>query len=111
MRHIIRRLFELALPANRSAFLWGPRKTGKTWWVGHNLPGAVVIDLLKTDVLAEYASHPALLRERYAKHTGLIDPDDNKFIAGALAGGADYLVSGDGHLLAQKKTARCGLSP
>jgi hypothetical protein len=27
------------------------------------------------------------------------DPDDNKFIECALAGGADYIVSGDKHLL------------
>lgn len=31
------------------------------------------------------------------------DPDDDKFIACALAGKADYLVSGDRHMLAQKQ--------
>ena len=28
------------------------------------------------------------------------DPDDDKFIEAAVAGGVDYVVSGDGHLLA-----------
>ncbi len=27
------------------------------------------------------------------------DPDDNEFLECALAGGADYIVSGDAHLL------------
>ena len=27
------------------------------------------------------------------------DPDDDKFLEAAVAGGVDYLVSGDGHLL------------
>jgi putative PIN family toxin of toxin-antitoxin system len=30
------------------------------------------------------------------------DPDDNKFIACAIEGEADYIVSGDGHLLSLK---------
>lgn len=50
----------------RSLFLWGPRKTGKSSWLRQQFPDAVLIDLLKTDVFAEYASRPALLRERQA---------------------------------------------
>ena len=58
----------LALPdlAKHSVFLWGPRRTGKTYWVRQHLAGAPVIDLLETDVFAEYASRPALLRERFS---------------------------------------------
>ncbi len=70
------RLFELNLPPGRSAFLWGPRKVGKTYWITHHLAGAEIIDLLKTDVFAEYISRPALLRERYQNHRGLVVIDE-----------------------------------
>ncbi len=73
---IKKRLFELDLPAGKSAFLWGPRKVGKTYWISHTLKNAAVIDLLKTDTLAEYISRPALLRERYQNHKGLIVIDE-----------------------------------
>lgn len=73
---IKKRLFELNLPAGKSAFLWGPRKVGKTYWISHTLKNATVIDLLKTDTLAEYISRPALLRERYQNHKGLIVIDE-----------------------------------
>jgi len=74
--NIKKRLFELNLPAGKSAFLWGPRKVGKTYWISHSLKKATVIDLLKTDTLAEYVSRPALLRERYLNHKGLIVIDE-----------------------------------
>jgi len=74
---IKKRLFELNLPAGKSAFLWGPRKVGKTYWISHSLKNATVIDLLKSDTLAEYVSRPALLRERYQNHkSGLIVIDE-----------------------------------
>jgi predicted AAA+ superfamily ATPase len=73
---IKKRLFELNLPSGKSAFLWGPRKVGKTYWVTHNLAGVEIIDLLKTDVFAEYISRPALLRERYQDHRGLVIIDE-----------------------------------
>ena len=56
MRKIIKRLFSLNLPKNKSAFLWGPRQVGKTYWIRENLPDAKYIDLLKTDVFADYIS-------------------------------------------------------
>ena len=74
--HIKKRLFELNLPVGKSAFLWGPRKVGKTYWISHSLKKATVIDLLKTDTLAEYVSRPALLRERYLDHKGFIVIDE-----------------------------------
>jgi uncharacterized protein len=76
MRKIKNRLFELNLPAGKSAFLWGPRKAGKTYWITHHLKGTFIIDLLKTDTFAEYAARPALLRERYQNHHGLIVIDE-----------------------------------
>ena len=84
MGKIIRRLFELNLPVHRSAFLWGPRKVGKTYWIRHSLPSAIVIDLLKTDIFADYVSRPAILRERYQDHKGLIVIDEIQKIPSLL---------------------------
>ncbi len=68
MGKIIQRIFDLRLPPERSAFLWGPRKVGKTHWIRNNLPDATIIDLLETDTFASFAARPALLRERYREH-------------------------------------------
>src|SRR3989338_3693679 len=84
MGKIVRRLFQLDLPPRRSAFLWGPRKVGKSYWIGHHLPNATVLDFLKTDVFAEYAARPALLRERYQRHKGLIVLDEVQKIPAIL---------------------------
>lgn len=80
MKKIKVRLLEITLPYRRSAFLWGPRKTGKTYWIKKHLPDTVLIDLLKTDVFADYASRPALLRERYQTHQGIIVIDEIQMV-------------------------------
>jgi predicted AAA+ superfamily ATPase len=68
------------LPPGQSAFLWGPRKTGKTYWLNQTFPNQVRIDLLQTDVFADYATRPALLRERYGGHSGLIVIDEVQMV-------------------------------
>jgi predicted AAA+ superfamily ATPase len=60
----IERVLKIALPARRSAFLWGPRKTGKSTYLRSAFPGSPVFDLLQTDLMLELAMRPALLRER-----------------------------------------------
>jgi len=65
---IINRLLPIDLPPNKSAFLWGPRKVGKSFWIRQHYQHAVLIDFLKTDIFADYISKPSLLRERYS-HT------------------------------------------
>jgi predicted AAA+ superfamily ATPase len=72
---ILKRHLTIELPAGRSAFLWGPRKVGKTYWIHHHfLSGReAVIDLLETDTFAEYAARPALLRERWNGQLTVID--------------------------------------
>ncbi len=72
---IDRRLLEIKIPKGRSAFLWGPRRVGKTYWIHHHFirGGERIIDLLKTDVFAEYAARPALLRERWQEGLTIID--------------------------------------
>jgi len=64
--HIFSRFLQLPDLTKQNVFLWGPRKVGKSSWIRHNLSHAVYIDLLKSDIYSEYASNPALLRERYA---------------------------------------------
>ena len=99
---IIQRQFKLDLPNGKSAFLWGPRKTGKSYWIKHHLPQAKVIDLLKTDVFADYSSRPALLRERYYDHKGLIVIDEVQKVPALLDEvhwmienrGASFLLTG-----------------
>ena len=75
MDGIAERLLEIDLPPGKSAFLWGPRQVGKTWWLRRRFPADRVrhIDLLQTDVFAELASRPALLRERWDGRLTVID--------------------------------------
>jgi predicted AAA+ superfamily ATPase len=84
MKRIKKRILELNLPANRSAFLWGPRKTGKTYWINRNFADSVIIDLLKTDVFADYASRPYILRERYQEYQKLIVIDEIQMVPDLL---------------------------
>src|SRR5262245_12588167 len=65
MVKIRERLLDLRLPRGQSAFLWGPRRVGKSYWIRHHHKDAPTIDLLQSDVYWEYASRPALLRERF----------------------------------------------
>jgi uncharacterized protein len=60
----IERVLRIALPARQSAFLWGPRKTGKSTWLRSAFPESLTFDLLQTDLMLELAKRPALLRER-----------------------------------------------
>ena len=68
---------------------------GKTYWIRHHLPGAAVIDLLKTDVFAEFAARPTLLRERYQQHKGLVVIDEIQKVP-ALLDEAHWLIENKG---------------
>jgi len=63
MVHVSRTL-RIALPARQSAFLWGPRKTGKSTLLQSAFPDSLRYDLLQTDVMLELAKRPSLLREQ-----------------------------------------------
>ena len=84
MRKIKQREIVVDLPPGKSAFLWGPRKTGKTYWLRQTFSDNLIIDLLKSDVFAEYASRPALLRERYADYKKIILIDEIQMVPGLL---------------------------
>lgn len=55
----------LSLPTNQnhSFFLWGQRKAGKTTLLKQSFSRAYWIDLLHTEELRKFASHPETLRE------------------------------------------------
>jgi hypothetical protein len=50
------RILHIDLPPNKSAFLWGPRKVGKSYWIQHHLQQSIFLDLVKSVVFAEYVS-------------------------------------------------------
>jgi predicted AAA+ superfamily ATPase len=60
----IERVLDIKLPQRQSAFLWGPRKTGKTTYLKERFPHSLVYDFLKTDFFIEISKNPVLLRER-----------------------------------------------
>jgi predicted AAA+ superfamily ATPase len=84
MEKTFTRLLDIALPKGKSAFLWGPRKTGKTFWINTHLKDFILIDFLKTDTFAEYISRPHLLRERYMDCKKLIVIDEVQMVPDIL---------------------------
>jgi predicted AAA+ superfamily ATPase len=50
-------------PPGQSFFLFGPRGTGKTTWLEHAFPQALVVDLLRPDVYREMSARPERLAE------------------------------------------------
>lgn len=60
----IERALRIDLPTRQSAFLWGPRKTGKSTYLRTAFPDSLTFDLLQTDLMLELTKRPALLRER-----------------------------------------------
>ena len=58
---LYRRFFELP---GQSFFLFGPRGTGKSTWLRHQLPEATFVDLLRPEVHRELSARPERLRER-----------------------------------------------
>ena len=63
MAHYERQL-AIDLPAGQSAFLWGPRKTGKSTLLRLRFPAATRFDLLDTRLMLELMRAPWRLRER-----------------------------------------------
>lgn len=65
---------QLRISSRQSYFLFGPRGTGKSTWMKQNYKNALVIDLLKPDVLRKYIARPETLAEavRATKHEVII---------------------------------------
>lgn len=62
MGHFVNRFLSLQLPKGQSAFLWGPRKTGKTTLLRAVCPKNAVFDFLETDLYLACLKRPAVLR-------------------------------------------------
>ena len=60
------RTLRLDLPRGQSAFLWGPRKTGKSTLLRGLFPKAARFDLLDTRLLLEFTRAPWAFSERVA---------------------------------------------
>lgn len=58
----VKRLLNLSLPQDQSAFLWGARKTGKTTFLHQRFPNAIFIDFLQSEVFAKYSLNPHYIR-------------------------------------------------
>jgi predicted AAA+ superfamily ATPase len=72
IKSMYRRLFSIP-DRKKSFFLFGPRATGKTTWIKAHTESAVYIDLLKSDDLLRFSSHPSHLEK-------LIPPDYSGWI-------------------------------
>ena len=59
-----RRELVLDLPERQSAFLWGPRKTGKSTLLAERFPGSARFDLLETRTALDFTREPWLFTER-----------------------------------------------
>ena len=59
-----RRELAFDLPAGQSAFLWGPRKTGKSTLLAERFPDSARFDLLDTRTLIDFTREPWLFAER-----------------------------------------------
>ncbi len=58
-----KRLLQLDLPRGQSAFLWGPRNTGKSAFLKASYPDSIHYDLLKSDVYLQLLKTPHTFRE------------------------------------------------
>jgi predicted AAA+ superfamily ATPase len=65
---LIDRIQDVKLASDRSAFLWGPRKTGKTTLLRQKFPNACWIDLLDYKTYFSLSSNPSKLREILEAH-------------------------------------------
>ncbi|MBF0275431.1 MAG: ATP-binding protein [Nitrospinae bacterium] len=72
---MFRRIIELKpIVERKSVFLFGPRQTGKSYYLRKTFPDAQYYDLLKTDLFFRLSSSPHLLREE------LLVKRDNKLV-------------------------------
>ena len=59
----LHRILRIDLAGHNAAFLWGPRKVGKTTLLRQQFPGAQRYDLLDSELRTRLLLRPSLLRE------------------------------------------------
>ena len=69
VKRTVERIQQIDPPADRSAFLWGPRKTGKTTLMRQQFPDAFWIDLLDYDQFLFLSQRPSRLRQALEAQT------------------------------------------
>lgn len=67
---MFKRLLNLPLKPQKSCFLFGPRGTGKTWWLKQTFPKAIYLDLLESNLFMELLARPQRLEQ--------LIPEDHK---------------------------------
>jgi predicted AAA+ superfamily ATPase len=60
----VKRIINMDIPQGKSAFLWGPRKIGKSSYLKDTFPNSLMYDFLKTDLALELIKRPSLLKEQ-----------------------------------------------
>jgi predicted AAA+ superfamily ATPase len=82
----------------QSCFLFGPRGTGKTTWLRHRFPDALVLDLLKPAVYRELSARPEHLAERVlAAAPGIVVIDEVQRVPELLNVVHDLIERRTGH--------------
>ena len=61
--HSYARLFNIVLAGNSSVFIFGPRGVGKTFWIRSNLPKALYLDLLNSEIYMQLQANPTRLQQ------------------------------------------------
>jgi predicted AAA+ superfamily ATPase len=64
MNNLFSRSLKISLPKGQSAFLWGPRKVGKSTFLKQRFPKSPRFDFLESDLYLEMLKSPSLLRSR-----------------------------------------------
>ncbi len=63
MSIVFKRLLKLDLPERQSTFLWGARKTGKSFFLKKKFPNSICYDLLNTELYWKLLKEPYVIRE------------------------------------------------
>lgn len=72
MSPLYKRFLSLPESGTETFFLWGPRQVGKSTLLKQSYPNAYWVDLLKSEELVRYATHPEYLRQELT--AGKADP-------------------------------------
>ena len=64
MNQYVNRLLRVDLPPRQSAFLWGPRKSGKSTCLAQQFKDSIRYDFLKSDLVIRFSARPATFREQ-----------------------------------------------